>query len=138
MIAASPTATRVVSRKMHNGVPFDIELPATGRGIECRRSSGDHQIVFSFSGPVSVNGASVDGGGAVARYTTSGSEIAVDLSRIANAQTITVRLSGVSNGAATGDVSVRIGMLWGDTTGNGEVNASDISFAKSQTGQPLL
>jgi uncharacterized delta-60 repeat protein len=135
-IPTAPTATRVVSRKMHNGVPFDIELPLTGRGIECR-STGEHQIVFSFASPVSVQGASVQGSGSVNRYATSGSEVIVDLVGVENAQTVTVQLNGVNNGSATGDVSVRIGFLRGDVNGSGVVNASDVSQTKAESGQTL-
>ena len=55
---AAPIPSQVVSRKLHNGVPFDIDLPLTGNvGIECRTGGGtnDYQIVVTFASPVAVN-----------------------------------------------------------------------------------
>jgi hypothetical protein len=43
----------------------------------------------------------------------------------------------VNDGTGTGDVTARVGMLLGDTTGNGIVSASDIGDAKTQSGQPV-
>jgi hypothetical protein len=133
--AAAPTPVRAFSRKLHNGVAFDIELPLNGRGIECRR--GDHQVFFVFNEPVSVGGAAIQGSGTVSRFTGSGSEIAVDITGAANGETITINLNNVSNGSATGNVSVRMGTLWGDVNGSGGVNASDVSQTKAQSGQSL-
>ncbi len=45
------TSTQVVSRKMHNGVPFDINLPLTGNpGIECRSggATNDYRLFSPF------------------------------------------------------------------------------------------
>ena len=36
-----------------------------------------------------------------------------------------------------GDVTVRMGVLSGDTTGDGHVNASDVAQTKSQSGQAV-
>jgi RHS repeat-associated protein len=44
-------------------------------------------------------------------------------------------LSGVSDGAVINDVPVAMGVLLGDTTGNGSVNSSDLSQTQSQAGQ---
>lgn len=133
--AAAPMPVRAFSRKLHNGVAFDIELPLNGRGIECRR--GDHQVFFVFNEPVSVGGAAIQGSGTVSRFTGSGSEIAVDITGAASGETITINLNNVSNGSATGNVSVRMGTLWGDVNGSGGVNASDVSQTKAQSGQSL-
>ena len=111
-VAAGPAATSAVSRKSHNGTPFDIDLPLTGRGVECR-SSGNHQVIFTFPASVNVSGAAVEGSGSVNTFTPSGSQIAVGLSGVQNAQTITVNLTGVSDGSTTGSVSVRMGALLG-------------------------
>jgi hypothetical protein len=63
--------------------------------------------------------------------------ITVDLTNVANAQTITLRLAAVSNGESTADLSVPMGILAGDTTGNGSVTTSDIGQTKGQSGQPV-
>ena len=49
-----PTPTQVVSRKLHSGVPFDINLPFTGGpGIECRSggATNDYRLFSPFPTP---------------------------------------------------------------------------------------
>jgi hypothetical protein len=52
-------------------------------------------------------------------------------------QRVTVTLLGVSDGANTNDVAVRMGLLPGDTNGNGTVNATDIAQTKAASGQTV-
>ncbi|MDQ6623789.1 MAG: dockerin type I domain-containing protein [Verrucomicrobiota bacterium] len=130
----APTPVSAVSRKLHNGVPFDIDLPLTGRGVECR-GAGSHRVVFTFASPVTVAGAAVQGSGSVDRYTNNGTAIAVDLSNVQDASNITVSLIGVSNGSASGNTSVALGVLSGDTNGDGIVNAGDALQTRNRAGQ---
>ena len=68
----------------------------------------------------------------------SGSTTAtVDLTGVTNAQRITVTLLGASNGTATNDISVPMGVLVGDSNASGVVNAGDVSQTKSRAGQTL-
>ncbi len=132
------TPTSVVSRKTHGSAGFfDILLPlAGGPGIECRTggASGDHQVVFNFAVPVTFSSASTTAG-TVASTSTMGNSVLVNLTGVPNAQTITVTLTGVNTGTTTGNVSVPMGVLLGDTTPNGMVNSSDIGLTKSNSGQ---
>ena len=121
----------------HNGAAFDIDLPLSARGVECRAGSGAHQVVFNFNSPVTVGEATIEGAGKVDRVATSGSQVLVDVAGLANGRTVTVKLNSVSNGSSSTNVSVRMGVLAGDTNGNGQVNASDVSQGKSQSGQLL-
>ncbi len=138
-----PTPTVVVSRKMHGDAgTFDINLPLTGdAGIECRSggASNDYQIVFSFPNAVTFTNASVTAGaGSVSGSSGNGtSTIILNLTGVTNAQRLTVTLLDASDGTSTGDVSVQMGVLLCDTNGNGTVNASDVSQAKSRSGQPV-
>jgi len=134
----------VISRKLHGGAgTFDINLPLTGTpGIECRKggANGDHKLVFTFANPVTVNGTPdkarvTSGTGTVSSVTVNGAEVTVDLTGVTNAQKITLTLFNVSDGTNTGDVSVPMGVLLGDTTADGSVNSADISQTKSQSGQ---
>ena len=129
----------VVSRKVHGTAgTFDIPLPlADPRGIECRSggANGDHQVVFNFAEAVTVAGATC--GGQPATKSTSGTETTVNCTGIANAQTITIALTGVNDGENMDDVSVQMVVLAGDTTANRAVNSSDISQTKSQSGQTV-
>jgi hypothetical protein len=149
-VTVAPGVRPVVSRKMH-GAPgiFDLLLPATGSpGIECRTGgvSGNHQVVFFFAGPVTVSNATVTpGSGATAErdgsgppsISPNGREVTVNLKNVSNAQTLTVNLLGVVEGGPPKTVSVSMGVLAGDTTGNRAVNSSDIAQTQSQSGQAV-
>ncbi len=134
--------TSAVSRKTHGGAgTFDINLPGTGNpGVECRSGAvaGVHQIIVNFASNVSVTSASITSGtGNADNFSVSGGQVTVNLSGVSNAQVITLKLAGVSDGVNSGDVLVRMGVLSGDTTGDGHVNASDVAQTKSQSGQPV-
>ena len=66
--------------------------------------------------------------------SVSGAFVTIPLTNVTNAQRIMVKLSGVSDGMATGDVTIPMGILIGDTNGNAAVNASDVSQTKAQSG----
>jgi beta-propeller repeat-containing protein/WD40 repeat protein len=137
-----PTPTQVVSRKLHNGAPFDINLPLTGTsGVECRSggATNNYQIVLTFPSAVTFNSAAVTAGtGAVSGSSGSGTtNVTVDLTGVTNAQRITVRLLAASDGTNTGNLDVEMGLLLSDTTGNGTVNASDVGQTKLQSGQAV-
>ena len=140
-ITPPPAPTQVVSRKLHGGAgPFDINLPLTGNpGIECRSggASNDYQIVFTFPSSVTFTNASVTAGtGSVSGSSGSGTTtVTVNLTGVTNAQRITVTLLGVSDGTNTGDFSVQMGVLLGDTSGNGTVNASMLARQNQNRGR---
>ena len=92
-----------------------------------------------FAGSISFTGATVTAGtGTVAGISGSDtSEVTVNLTGVGNAQTITLTLSGVNDGANTGDVDVRLGVLAGDITANEAVNSSDVVQAKAQSGHAV-
>jgi len=141
------------SRKVHGSVgSFDVDLPLTGTpGIECRSggATGDHQLVLTFASPVTVNGnpqaqvtsgtATVGSGGADngGVVTVNGNIVTIPLTNVANGQTITVALQGVSDGINTNNVSVSMGVLTGDTNGDRFVDSADISQTKSKSGQAV-
>ena len=141
----APVALSAVSRKTHGGAgDFDIPLPLTGApGVECRAGSGagggDHKVIVTFGNSVSLSGASVTSGtGNVSTFSASGSQVTVNLTGVANAQTLVISLSDVSDGPNTmGCVAIPMGVLLGDVTGNGSVNGSDVGQAKLQSGQGL-
>ena len=134
-----------VSRKTHGAAgTFDVNLPLTGTpGVECRNGSGagsnDHQIVVSCASrvvsltDVLVVSGTVSGGS----IGVSGNVITVNLTGVANAQRLVLEFRGVSDGVNTGNFTVQVGFLLGDTTGNGSVTASDVSQAKLQSGQAI-
>jgi hypothetical protein len=138
--------TSAALRKTHGSGVFDINLPLTGNvGVECRNggASNNHKMIFRFSNTLaSVGGATVTSGVGMVSGSAIGAdqhEYVVDLTGIANAQRITVRLSNVTDslGYNSSTVSASAGFLLGDTTGNGSVNASDVSQTKSKSGQAV-
>ncbi len=129
-----------VSRKGHGPAgTFDIDLPLTGPiGIECRipGAQNTHQVVFTFAGPVTLGSATVTAplGGSVASASASGNVVTVNLQGIANAQTIMINLFGLS-GPVSGDITIPMGILLGDSVASGSVNSTDVGQAKMNSGQ---
>jgi hypothetical protein len=129
-----------VSRKTHgNAGTFDVDLPETGApGIECRSAgaANSHMLVFTFANNVSVQGATVSAGtGSATNFTVAGKQVTVNLIGVTNAQTVVVKLLGVSDGTNTSDVEATMSLLLGDTSSNGAVNSTDIAQTQSQSGQ---
>jgi hypothetical protein len=137
---------RVVSRKTHGTAgDFDILLPLTGTpGIECRtgNTNGAHTLIFTFDTPlVSVGGASVTGNGSMVDPNTSGIDPSnshnyiVNLTGVANAQTITVTLTNVmdSIGNFFPTFPVQMGVLLGDVNQTGRVDSADVFQVRQNT-----
>jgi hypothetical protein len=135
--------TGAVSRKTHGTAgTFDINLPLGGSpGIECRTGSvsGSHQVVVTFAAPVTVGSVTVTpgpgGSASVASSLAASNSVTVNLSNVSNAQTLSINLLGVTVRSNTGNVSVPMSVLLGDTTADSFVNSADISQTKSQSGQ---
>jgi hypothetical protein len=137
-----------VSRKTHGSVGmFDINLPLTAPiGIECRTGSS-HQVIMTFATPVTVGSAtaipdpkpmSPPATGSVSSFSVNGAQLTVNLTGVSNAQTLTLNMSSVSDGVNTNSAfAFLIGILIGDSTGDGSVNSADISQTKSKSGQAV-
>jgi hypothetical protein len=130
------------SRKMHGSSAFDINLPLTGSaGIECRSggATNDHLMVVTFSTPVTVTSAQITAGTGTAFQLDNDTHgrLTVHLTGVTNAQSIVTTLSGVNDGINMANVAITMGALLGDTTGNGTVNATDVSQTKLRSGQPV-
>ena len=132
-----------VSRKTHGSAgAFDVNLPLTGTpGVECRNGSGvgsgDHQIIVAFAAPVTVPSLTASGVFTGGGFTVDANVVTITLNGVANAQTVTLRFDGVTDGVNTGTVEVPIAFLAGDTNGNRSVNATDIGQTKTQSGQAV-
>ena len=133
-----PLPSKVVSRKTHGTAGnFDIDLPLTGvAGIECRTGgvNNTHQVIVTFPAAVTFTGATVTSGtGAVSSSSGSGTTaVTVNLTGVTNAQAIALTLFGVNDGATTGNVSIPMGVLAGDTTANKVVSNTDVASVKGQ------
>ena len=95
--------------------------------------------MVTFASPVTFISAAInDGAGSIGSATGSGTNtVTLNLTGVTNAQRLTLALFGATNGVNSGDVGVSIGVLIGDTGGNGSVNASDVSLTKLKVGQPV-
>jgi hypothetical protein len=134
----------VASRKTHGNVgTFDVTLPPTGpRGVECRSggANGNHTLIFTFSNVLTnVAKATVTAGTGTVSSSAIGSDhhqYIVNLTGVANAQYITVGLTNVYDGAggSSSVVSASMGVLLGDTNADGNVDGTDVSQTKSQSG----
>ena len=135
----------VVSRKTHGAAgTFNINLPLTDPiGVECRAgqpSTGEHTIVFTFVNPLTnVTNATVDSGSGFVTSKGIGADphqYIVTVGGVTNAQRIRVSLTGVTDNAGNSSptLSVGLGILLGDTNGNGQVNSTDVSQTKLQSG----
>ena len=135
--------TSAVSRKTHGTAgTFDINLPLSGTpGVECRSSSGNHTLVFTFTNNVVSGSASVTTGtGSVSGSPTfSGKTMSVDLTGVTDPQNITVTLSGVTDSFSQvfPMTPVTMSVLPGDTNADGSVNSADVGQTKSQSGNSV-
>jgi hypothetical protein len=140
---AQVTFTKVVSRKVQGAAgTFDIELAQNGPSAdECRSggAGGNYQLIVTFVNPITaVAGGNVTSGtGMVDSVSVSGSDVTINLSGVTTAQRLVVTLNGVNDGTTIGTATVTMPVLVGDTSGNGVVNASDVSLTKAQVGQPV-
>jgi len=144
MIGNQPQALQMltaVSRKTHGAAgTFDINLPFSGNpGVECRSSGGNYTLVFTFTNNVVSGNANISSGTGtiVGTPTFSANTMTMNLSGVANVQTLTVHLSNVTDqfSQVMAEAMVAVKFLVGDTNGNGTVNASDVGQTKSQVGQ---
>jgi BNR repeat-like domain len=133
-----------VSRKTHGTAgTFDVNLPLTGTpGIECRIGQGghsnEHQVVFTFAAPVTFSSitATPGAGGtaSVASTSVAGSQVTVNLTNVTNAQTLTINLNGLSDGADTGNISWPMGVLLGDVNASGRTDNGDAIVVRNLSG----
>ena len=136
-----PQLNAVVSRKVHgtflggSAGTFDIDLPLTGSpGIECRSggASGDYTMVFTFLNAMTNCGVASTGTVSVGPTLN---QCTVNLTGVPTAQYITVTLTGAADSTgAAGNVSGTMGVLLGDTSGDGVVNSADITQTRRQSG----
>jgi hypothetical protein len=143
VIMPDPVAmTGAASRKMHGGLgPFDLDL-LTPPQIECRTPQNDkHTLVFTFNNNVISGNATVTQGtvSSTGTPTFSGNTMSVDLNGVANAQTVQVTLSSVTDSffQVLPDAVVTMGVLLGDVNASGVVDGNDVSAVQNRTRQSV-
>jgi hypothetical protein len=131
----------VVSRKVHGAAgTFDIDI---SQKDECRSggASNAYQLVFTFPLSVTFSSASVTAGtGTVSSSSGSGTNtVTVNLTGVPNAQRVTVTLFNVNDGGSgTANLTAQMGVLIGDSTGDGYVNSGDVVQTKSRSGITVI
>jgi hypothetical protein len=130
-----------VSRKTHSAAgPFDINLPVSGSpGVECRTggTSNDYQVVitFPFANAVTIDGIGLTApkGGSVHDFNVTGRTVTVNLTGVANVQTLSLNLTGVNDGTNIGTVVVPMTVLIGDINASLRTDAGDVTLVRQQT-----
>jgi Dockerin type I domain len=126
--------------QMTNGVrSFGINLPLTGMpGIETRAGpNGNYSIIFTFVNNISSCGiAGTRGAGVIAGPNAN--QCTMNVTGVINGQTFSVRLDNVTDFLNnTGNITVPVAFLIGDTNADGFVDAIDVSQTKSQSGSSV-
>ena len=144
---AAPSVQRVVSRLNHGGTAYDIPMPQTGAGgIECRAiasvpaGSLATTLVVTFDNAVTGGTAAVTAGVAQAGAPAfNGVEMSIPLTNVANAQTVTISLSDVTDdqGGTLSAAAVFFRVLEGDVNGSGSVTVGDVNLAKLRQGSAV-
>lgn len=141
---AGPVLTSAVSRLTHSFAgPFDVNLPLTGvPGVEMRRggANGNYAVVLTFDRNVLSDTSTTlaAGVGSVTSTTFSGNTATVQLSGIADRQTITIELDNVVGAVGVNTkVLVSMSACIGDVNQNGAVTVEDINLVKSQSGNAV-
>ena len=84
-------------------------------------------LVFTFNKPLTSVTVVTDRGVVSGTPSVVGQQIIVDLASVPNAQLVTLSLTGVTDVyGGTVSTTFSLGVLWGDTDGNGVVNDIDL------------
>ena len=142
-LPGAPLPIKVVSQKTHGTAgTFDVVLPLTPHGIECRAGqpgTDQHKVIFTFPVPISLTSASItSGNGTVNSHTVSGNDVTVNLTAAPGPQQIVIKLAGVNDGAGNvGDISWPMDILLGDVTANRAVSNTDVGEVKAGVTAPV-
>ena len=129
-----------VSRKSHGAAGvFDISLPLAGEpGVECRSSSGNHSLVFTFTNTLVSGSADLKTGAGSIQGSPAfdGRTMTVNLTGVSDVQRITLAISDVTDqfGQVLPDAAVSMNMLVGDINASKVVTASDLGQVKASAG----
>ena len=130
----------VVSRKLHNGTAFDLNIanqPITGSiTIEPRTIGAGHVIIFHFDATITAEGAAsaldqAMNSAATVTLARSGADVIATLNNVGDNKRLTLTLTGVN---ATTNVARSLGFLVGDVNNSKSVNAADIIAVKARNG----
>jgi hypothetical protein len=131
--------TSASSRMTHSREgDFDIDLPLSGVGIECRSDLSMYTVVFTFSSDIASVGSATSSCGNVGSTTISGNQVLQKFDgSTCNQSTVTVTLNDVIDtlGDTIASAPVSMGILIGDVNGDGRVKRGDVRAVQSVQGQ---
>ncbi len=137
----TPVLQGIAARRVHGAAGiFDLQLGRDPANPTTEPRLGpSHLVVFTFDAPVTGGAATLtEGVATVGAATFSGDELGVPLANVANAQYVTIAVSGVSTtGGTGGSGAVRIGLLGGDVNQNRVVTVADLGLVNAQLAQPV-
>jgi hypothetical protein len=143
----APLALLTAASRKHHGLDagfFDLPLPLSGTpAVECRSggNGGGHTLVFTFNNVLVSGGATVTNGIGIVPSAPNflSNMMTVRLNGVANAQTITVKLSDVTDqhGQVLPDTNISLALLLGDVNGDQVVNAGDSLRTRAESGRQL-
>lgn len=144
--APGPTSGQQLGTAPINGQrpPFENRQPVQGfsatlntgpAGTEGRKAGDDggHTIVLTFSKELVTATATLEEGrGAIVGTTVSGNQVLIELSGVANAQSLRLALPAVTDVyGGTTTATLRFSVLRGDVDGNGVVNPTDVALVQA-------
>jgi RHS repeat-associated protein len=151
-----PVLTGAVSRLTHGSAgTFDVTLPPSGApGIEMRNGSGSYTVLLTFDRTIVLDPTApttakiVSGVGTVngmPSSTPGGNTVTVQLSGVADRQTITLEVDNVKGLATTipptlttrAKVQVAMSVLIGDVNQDGAVTVTDVSLIQAMARRPV-
>ena len=141
-LATPPVLQAAVSRRLHNGQPFDLPLSLAdihNPGTEPRQGP-NQTIVFTFDKPLNAATVTITEGTATpAAPIFTGNDVVVGLTGVTDIQYVTIGLTNVAStdGGTGGSGSVRVGFLAGDVNGNRVVSPTDLVLMNRQQLKPL-
>ncbi|WP_428938072.1 glucoamylase family protein [Fontivita pretiosa] len=140
--SVTPTLLGAASRKTGSMGTVDLPLSLNDEALAVEsRAGGPTQLVLSFGASI-VKGSNFNvslttptGGanGIVLNSTVSGSSLIIDVSGVADAQTLVVNITDVRHfsDTAAGNYTLRLGVLAGDATGDGRVDTADLNIVSA-------
>ena len=143
-----PPILQAISRQAHglDGSQQLVLSPSSTKVIESRRGAtqGSYTIVLSFSAPVSGISATLkkqsDGTAGIGTvgaitYDSTGRNVTIPLTGVANAQSLNISLTGIAPG--NGTALVPFNVLWGDVNGDNVVNSQDLNIVQGKRGSAI-
>jgi alpha-L-arabinofuranosidase len=132
----APVLTDAQSVKTVRDIERAVSLPISGTpGVEFR-SGGVTRLVLNFNEPVFLSpGFALTTSSGTAVASANGTQLVIALSGTTNGRVLTLGLNGVGDSNANyANYSVKVGILFADSNGDGSVNFNDFLMLQNAFG----